>query len=357
MYANGVRHFIDTNDLTKQEILDIVNLSLEIKNCIKNGYNPPLLKGKTLGMIFQQSSTRTRVSFETAMEQLGGHAQYLGPGMIQLGGHETIGDTGKVLSQLIDVVMARVIAHQTVVDLANACTIPVLNGMSDWNHPTQEIGDICTIVENLPRGKKLEDCKVVFTGDGTQVCASLGMICTKLGMTFVQYGPKGKQIQDNLAGLKELNPNGNYPDYIKIMEENCKESGGSFLITDDREAVRGADFIYTDVWYGLYESEMPKEERVEMFKDYQVNRDLMSLGNIGCKFMHCLPCTRGEDVTDEVADSASSLCWDEAGNRLTAMRGLLVWFTQHQRKNAPTELQAAAAKESLENFMAARGIE
>ena len=147
-----------------------------------------------------------------------------------------------------------------------------------------------------------------------------------------------------------------YPDYIKIMEENCKESGGSFLITDDREAVKGADFIYTDVWYGLYEDETPVEERVAMFKDYQVNRELMSLGNIGCKFMHCLPCTRGEDVTDEVADSDSSLCWEEAGNRLTAMRGLLVWFTQYQRANEASELQKAAAKERLEKFMADREI-
>lgn len=356
MYANGVRHFIDTNDFTKEELLDIVNLSLKIKKCIKAGYYPPLMKNKTLGMIFQQSSTRTRVSFETAMEQLGGHAQYLGPGMIQLGGHETIGDTGKVLSQLIDVVMSRVIAHQTVVDLANACSIPVLNGMSDWNHPTQEIGDICTIVENLPRGKKLEDCKVVFAGDGTQVCASLGMICTKLGMQFVQYGPKGKWIQDNLEALKKLNPDGDYPDYIKIMEENCKESGGSFLITDDREAVKGADFIYTDVWYGLYEDETPEEERVALFKDYQVNRELMQLGNIGCKFMHCLPATRGEDVTDEVADSDSSLCWDEAGNRLTAMRGLLVYLTQYQRINDTTDLQKEAVKEELEMFMEDRNI-
>ena len=315
----------------------IIDLSLAIKRAIRRGYYPPLMKDMNLGMIFQQSSTRTRVSFETPISQLGGHAQYLGPGMIQLGGHETIGDTGKVLSRLVDVVMARVIEHKTIVELADACTIPVINGMSDYNHPTQEIGDLCTIKENLPEGKRLEDCKVVFVGDGTQVCASLGFITTKLGMHFVHYGPEGHQLN---------------ADHKRILEANCKLSGGSWAVTDERDAVRGADFIYTDVWYGLYENEMPKEERVRVFADYQVNRELMQLGALGCKFLHCLPATRGEDVTDEVADSAASLCWEQAGNRLTAMRGLLVYFTRCRR--VPTELELAAAQEELDTFLDAR---
>ena len=335
------RDFIDTQSYTARELLDIIDLSLEIKRCVKLGALPNLMVGKTLGMIFQQSSTRTRVSFETAMQQLGGHAQYLGPGMIQLGGHETIGDTGKVLSHLVDIVMARVIEHNSVARLAASCTVPVINGMSDYNHPTQEIGDMCTIVEHLPAGKTLKDCKVVFAGDATQVCASLGMITTHLGMSFAQYGPDTHQLGDKARAL---------------LTANCQNSGGHWEISDEPDVVHGADFIYTDVWYGLYESELPRDERVRIFGKYQVNRELMQLGNLGCKFMHCLPATRGEDVTDEVADSEASLCWEQAGNRLTAMRGLLVYLTRYQERNEGTELEKSAALERLESFMGERGL-
>ena len=349
------KDFIDTNEFTKEQILAIEDLGLAMKKAIKvDGYYPHLLRNKTLGMIFQQVSTRTRLSFETAMTDLGGHAQFYGPGSIQLGGHESLGDTARVMGSLLDIMMARVDRHKDVVGLAEGSAVPVINGMSEFNHPTQEMGDLMTMLENLPEGKKIEDCTLAFIGDATQVCLSLMFICSKIGMKFVQFGPKGHQISDGALHVGTEEERAEFgKKLMAIGEENCKVSGGSIVISDDIECIKGADFIYTDVWYGLYDEEVEGENYMDVFyPKYQVTVDMMNFAGPNSKFMHCLPATRNEEVTDEVMDDPErSLCWVEAENRKHSIRALLATLGARTPLNddgveysAKAELHAALDK-------------
>lgn len=353
------KDFIDTNDFTKEQILAIEDLGLAMKKAIKvDGYYPHLLRNQSLGMIFQQVSTRTRLSFETAMTDLGGHAQFYGPGTIQLGGHESLGDTARVMGSLLDIMMARVDRHKDVVGLAEGSAVPVINGMSEFNHPTQEMGDLMTMLENLPEGKKIEDCTLAFIGDATQVCVSLMFIASKVGMKFVQFGPKGHRIPDGGLHVGTVEERAEFgKQMMAIAEENCKVSGGSVVISDDIECIKGADFIYTDVWYGLYDEEVSGENYMDVFyPKYQVTMDMMNFAGPNSKFMHCLPATRNEEVVDEVMDDPErSLCWVEAENRKHSIRALLAALGKRTPLNdegveysAKAELHAAL--EALEQL-------
>lgn len=307
------KDFIDTADFDQEEIIDIIKVSRTVRDYIKSGRYLNSLFHKSLGMIFEQKSTRTRVSFEVAMEQLDGHALNLAPGAIQLGGHETIEDTARVIGRMCDMIMARVDRHESIEALAKYSAVPVINGMSDKVHPTQGIGDMITVFDHWPEGKRPNDIKFIFVGDFTQVCATLCDITTKLGFHFVHYGPKGKEMD---------------VETIKNGESNAQKYGGSILDTDDPECLKGADFIYTDVWYGLYDKETPKEVYMkDFYPKYQVNDEMLrATGNPNVKFMHCLPANRNEEVTDSVLDGPNSAAWDEAENRLTAQRGLVLYF-------------------------------
>ena len=292
-------------DLTREEIEQILKTSDLLKLQVYRGQEHPLLKGKTLAMIFEKPSTRTRVSFEVGMWQLGGYALYLGAGDLQLGRGETIADTAQVLCRYVNGIMARVFAHQTILDLVKNSRAPVINGLSDYSHPCQGLADLFTVYEKKGR---LAGLKLAYVGDGNNVAHSLIYGCSKVGMTVVLGCPKGYEPDSQV---------------VTRGKEEAKRNGCEVIVTNDpKEAVKGADAIYTDVWASMGQ-EKEREERAKIMKPYQVNQDLVKLAKEDYIFMHCLPAHRGEEVTNEVADSRNSVIFDQAENRMHTQKALM----------------------------------
>jgi ornithine carbamoyltransferase len=291
--------------LTKEEIEQILKTSELLKFQLLRGEEHHLLKGKTLAMIFEKPSTRTRVSFEVGMWQLGGYALYLSAGDLQLGRGETIADTAQTLSRYVNGIMARVFAHQTILDLVKYSRVPVINGLSDFTHPCQGLADLFTIYE---KKGPLTGLKLAYIGDGNNVAHSLLYGCSKVGMDITLACPKGYEPDPNV---------------VSKAKEEGKRSGGEVKVTKDpKEAVSEADIIYTDVWASMGK-EKEHEKRVKIFKPYQVNTKLVKEAKEDYIFMHCLPAHRGEEVTDEVADSNNSVIFDQAENRLHTQKALM----------------------------------
>lgn len=331
-----LRHFIDTQDFEKSELLAIIELIGQLKEADKVGACPHLLEGASLGMLFEEPSTRTRVSFEVAMTKLGGHALYLKPGEIHLGQRESLDDTADVLERMVDVIEARTLKHSTTVGLARKSDVPVINGLTDYNHPTQVLCDVFTMLEHAPPGKALEEINVTFVGDATNVCNSLAAICTRMGMHFTHAAPPRYQLRERIQSL---------------AAQNCEISGGSLHVTEDvQAAVAHADFLYTDLWWWVGQEEEIPERREAFMPKYQLNAELLRRAPPHCRVMHCLPASRGVEATDEVLDSPQSIIFDQAENRLHTEKGLLVWFVYPRLKRASPALRAYHAGR-IENFL------
>lgn len=293
-------------DLSIDEINTIFELSADLKQKQKNGTPHKYLEGKTLGMIFSKPSTRTRVSFETGIYQLGGIGMYFGPNDLQLKRSENISDTAKVLSRYLDGIMIRTFDHQDVVDLARYGTIPIINGLTDLLHPCQVLADLFTIIE---KKENLKGLKLAYIGDGNNMAHSLLNGCSKTGMHISIASPEGYKPNEEIVN-----------NAIKIS----KETGSIIEILDSpEEAVKNADIIYTDVWASMGQ-ESEALERKKIFVPYQVNPKLVSLAKKDYIFMHCLPAHRGEEVVDEVIDSSNSVVFDEAENRLHVQKAIMV---------------------------------
>jgi ornithine carbamoyltransferase len=301
-----MKHFLDVLDYSSEELQAMLDLAIKLKKQWKAGGNPPLLRGKVLGMIFQKPSLRTRVSFDMAMRHLGGDALYLSPAEIGLGKREAISDVARVLSGYVDAIMARVFEHEHVLELARWASVPVINGLSDYNHPCQAMADALTIYEKFGR---LKGIQVTFVGDGNNVAVSLMHVCVKLGANFTIANPEGYDMP---------------PKAIELAKEIARETGSQLnFLRDPHQAVKGAQVIYTDTWTSMGQEE-EAQIREKVFPPYQVNQQLVSEADKDVIVMHCLPAHRGQEITDEVADGPHSALFPQAHNRLHAQKAILV---------------------------------
>ncbi|HCZ05541.1 MAG: ornithine carbamoyltransferase [Thermotogota bacterium] len=304
------KHLLSISDLTQEEIYQIIETAMMLKLDRQTGRPHELLKGKTLGMIFQKPSLRTRVAFEAAMTQLGGHGIYLGPEDIKLGKREKTEDIAIVLSRMVDVIMARVFGHEIVEELARYSKVPVINGLSDFEHPTQILGDLLTIYEKF---RRLDGLKLAYVGDGNNVAHSLIYGAALTGM-FIHVAT----------------PNGYEPDegVVRKAREFAKSTGAVVEITNDpQQAVKDADVVYTDVWASMGQ-EAEAEERKKVFQPYQVNIELFEKAKPTAVFMHCLPAHYEEEVTLEVGRHPRSVIFDQAENRMHSIKAILVHVTR-----------------------------
>ncbi len=303
------RHLISIHDLTAAEVAGLYRLAADVK--ANPGKYADHLHRKTLGMIFEKSSTRTRVSFEVGMAQMGGHALFLSSRDIQLGRGEPISDTAQVLSRYVDGIMARTFAHQTVLDLARYGSIPVINGLTDDLHPCQGLTDYFTLVEVFGSLDALRGRKLAYVGDGNNMAHSLMFGAAKLGMDVAVASPKGYEVKGKYAAL---------------AREDAVAAGTKVLLTNDpKEAVEGASAVYTDVWASMGQ-EAEAQERLRAFAGFTVDAALMRHAREDAVFLHCLPAHRGEEVAAEVADGTQSRIFDEAENRLHVQKAVMLWL-------------------------------
>jgi ornithine carbamoyltransferase len=298
------KDLITIKDLAAEDIKSVFDLTSKLKTKPKQFSQS--LAGKSLGLIFQKPSLRTRVSFEVGMNQLGGHAIYLAPEDIKFGTREAIKDFGSVLSRYLDVLVVRTFSHQQLEELASYATIPVVNGLTDLLHPCQALGDLFTIKE---KKSNLSGINLVYVGDGNNVAHSLLYGCAKLGVNLTVVTPKDYTPQERI---------------LNEALEIAKSSGAKIVLSDNPAAsVEGADIIYTDVWASMgHEKEVKK--RSKAFHGFQVNQELLSLATSACLVMHCLPAHRGEEITNEVIDGTNSVVFDQAENRMHVQKALLL---------------------------------